>query len=398
MTTINRGYSVKYTDNTIPEIKIPRRVFVEDILDINLIGKRTLEYGEELNENTLHLLEHFSCPSINDQEDVPDPDFKLSSVLNNPTLGQLWYNNTGKYLCQWNGYQWVKFVRYGDISGNSGFLFDGEHIPIPKNRYGEPADISNCNIHVNPAWFMDRINKYECFVDSDGKLDCKYLPQNASQWKSTFATYIVLCDSINSIPPVITPTPTPTVPPFVPASWDYLWTGNGGSILNGIIFYSNSSIQNPTTRTNKAIGNLSYFSCLINNNGTGRTYVGIGNETIDTTVNNCRIGLSNGGVEIDSNGSIISAATSIHSISNSNPIALEFAVYNNMVWIRANGGTWLGGGNPETYTNPTVHLIGTKLYFIASVSDISSSVVFHNTAALTTGDVPENYIPAYFVE
>lgn len=396
MATINRGYNVKYTDNTIPEIEVPRRIFVNDILDITLIGKRTLEYGEELNENTLHLLEHFSCPSINDQENVPDPDSKLSSVLNNPTLGQLWYNNTGKYLCQWTGYQWIKFVRYGDISGNSGFLFDGEYIPIPKNRYGEPSDISNCNINVNPAWFMDRANKYECFVDSDGKLNCKYFVEDKSLWKSTYATYIILCDSINDTPPIITP--TPTLPPYVPPSWDYLWTGNGGAILNGIIFYSNSSIQKPTTRTNKAIGNLSYFSCVINNNGSGRTYVGIGNETIDTTINDCRIGLNNGGVEIDSNGNVINSATSIYSISNYNPIRLEFAVFNTMVWIRKSGEAWLGGGNPETYTNPTVHLAGTKLYFIASVTDISSSVVFHNTVALTTGVVPVNYTPAYFVE
>ena len=131
---IKKIYNVKYTDNTKKPIKVPRRVFVKDIADITLIGKRTLEYGQEFNETLLHLMESFSCPSAPADTHNPDPDSKIYGLLVNPLEGQLWYNSTTECLHVWDGTHWDEFITYNAVHGNSGFINDGEYIPIPTNQ------------------------------------------------------------------------------------------------------------------------------------------------------------------------------------------------------------------------------------------------------------------------
>ncbi len=68
---------------------------------IKLVGKGALDYGEILNENQVHMLEHFA---------------NSTSPLN-PLRGQLWYNTTTQRLVVWNGSAWVSISNQGDIVG-----------------------------------------------------------------------------------------------------------------------------------------------------------------------------------------------------------------------------------------------------------------------------------------
>ena len=57
-------YNVKHTDSTIPPILVSPSDVVDDVVDVVLFGRINLEYGEELNENLLNILENFSCPEV----------------------------------------------------------------------------------------------------------------------------------------------------------------------------------------------------------------------------------------------------------------------------------------------------------------------------------------------
>lgn len=404
----NRGYKVKHTDATLLDIDIPRRIFIEDLVDITLIGKRTLEYGQELNENVLHLLEHFACPALEGNELLPNPSEKLENVLNNPILGQLWYNSTGEHICLWTGVRWERLSRHGNVSGNSGFIFDGEYIPLPHNRYGVKTSIDNCSINVSPMFFNSVPLDYSCFVESDGRVYCKYSNNIGGDDISAYASYIILCDSSLDFPPDITPTITPTPPPLIPLVWDITYTSNGGSIQGGNIFYSTTIENGPSTRTNKHIAGKSYFNCRVAFSGSGRAYVGICDETLDTRNQSLRPGLTQYGLEVTSDGHIIHASTTIHNFTPVPNMEVDFAVSGNMIWVRVRqsgsssgvdpGITWIGGGDPATLTNPTAHISGTRMYAFSSIHQNNSSIItLNNTESDTTGSVPSGYTKINFV-
>ena len=192
---IKKIYNVKYTDNTKKPIKVPRRVFVKDIADITLIGKRTLEYGQEFNETLLHLMESFSCPSAPNDTHNPDPDSKIYGLLVNPLEGQLWYNSTTECLHVWDGTHWDEFITYNAVHGNSGFINDGEYIPIPTNQFGYYHKIEDCAISVSPYFMNAEVESFECSVDSAGKVTAKYTPIGGVQ-QTGLATYAILCNGL----------------------------------------------------------------------------------------------------------------------------------------------------------------------------------------------------------
>ncbi len=192
---IKKIYNVKYTDNTKTPIKVPRRIFVKDIADITLIGKRTLEYGQEFNETLLHLMESFSCPSAPDDTHNPDPDSKIYGLLVNPLEGQLWYNSTTECLHVWDGTHWDEFITYNAVHGNSGFINDGEYVPIPTNQFGYYHKIEDCAISVSPYFMNAEVESFECSVDSAGKVTAKYTPIGGVQ-QTGLATYAILCNGL----------------------------------------------------------------------------------------------------------------------------------------------------------------------------------------------------------
>jgi len=187
-------YYIHYTTNSIGTISIPKSALDKNIADIAFIGKSRLEYGEVFNENILHLLERFSSPSDNS---VPVDSNTFQNLLQNPVVGQLWYNShtSEMNMCvSISPISWEIIPQNNhNMHGNSGFLFDGEIIPLPVGIDGYVYDWSECVWHVSPA-FMQGYNApiTHYTVDaSSGIIDCKY-SMDGVNFIPGHVTYIIL--------------------------------------------------------------------------------------------------------------------------------------------------------------------------------------------------------------
>lgn len=189
--TIKR-YRIPFTHDETESIVVPRKVFIEDVVDIALTGKRTEEYGQKFNENMLRLLEHFACHAVSETENIPDPTQKQSTALENPISGQLWYNKTtGKVNC-WVGNTWSPMNAMKSVAGNSGVLMDGEQIPIPTKFDGTHFDIANCAVNLAPAFIDKEIKEFTCEMLTGGIISCKFTDLNDVVHPG-YASYIILC-------------------------------------------------------------------------------------------------------------------------------------------------------------------------------------------------------------
>lgn len=160
----DNSYYIYYTDSSTGAIAIPisKSTLDQTTLDIALVGKTRLEYGEVFNANLLHLVEHFASPGRSDNNSVPDLNETYLNLLYNPVIGQIWYNSTLKrlYVCTARRVLtpvasepvWLQLQTTADLAGNSGVLFDGEVIPLPMGIDGYIYNQSECVWHVSPMY------------------------------------------------------------------------------------------------------------------------------------------------------------------------------------------------------------------------------------------------------
>lgn len=166
-------YNVKYTDTAkTPIVLVPKDINSD--LDVTLFGRTRLRYGREMNENLLHLLEHFSCSE--DPENIGNPDLSVSidSLLENPVEGQLWLNSTQQRPFFWDGTEWVPLSLSGDYAANSGVILHGEYIPRPVSQDGYIFPYSECKIIVSPANVPVRATLVWCYANSSGRVTMLY--------------------------------------------------------------------------------------------------------------------------------------------------------------------------------------------------------------------------------
>ena len=186
-----RKYSVKYTDSSVEPIEVNRKALVQNELDIALFGKRKLEYGLYLNENILNILERFS--SLATDSEQPDYDEIVNDLLTNPVFGQLWHNATDDEVSVHSLYGWYKINKHLNISGNSGYIYDGETIPLPLDLDGNPISADKCSFIVTPMYIDREPEYYSIDVSSTGVVTCKYSPVGNSELVvSAYAGYVVL--------------------------------------------------------------------------------------------------------------------------------------------------------------------------------------------------------------
>lgn len=93
------NYNVNFTDTTATPITVPEDTVVRDVVDVSLFGRNFQNYGEEVNEGLLNLLENFSCPedintTTNESDATPDLTKVTNNQLYHPTEGQFWYNSS----------------------------------------------------------------------------------------------------------------------------------------------------------------------------------------------------------------------------------------------------------------------------------------------------------------
>lgn len=166
----DNSYNVRHTDLRKNSYTVPRNRTLEDALDITLIGKSRLEYGEVFNRNVLKILERFSCPS-DDTNYAPDLTIANSDSFRYPTEGQLWFDNKNDVLFRYSGTQWVAFSSVTDIAGVSGVILDGTPLPRPVSQVsGYQFRYDECCWIVSPFNYtgvVDYIACYTEFVDDD---------------------------------------------------------------------------------------------------------------------------------------------------------------------------------------------------------------------------------------
>jgi hypothetical protein len=149
----DNAYYIYYTDKTLGSIAIPKSSLNQTTLDITLLGKTRLEYGTIFNENVLHLLENFAAPSAGTTPDILET---FATLLEHPVIGQLWYNPTDNkiYICSDNTGTpvWIRIENGFIVGGNSGFLSNGETIPLPVAGDGYEFIQSECVWNVSPVY------------------------------------------------------------------------------------------------------------------------------------------------------------------------------------------------------------------------------------------------------
>lgn len=84
-------YNLILTDGTDTGILIPESQ-TTDAYGLTFIGRHYGDYGQEVNQNMIYMLQNFASPE-GTTPGQPDPAY-----LSNPMLGQLWYNTTAEAL------------------------------------------------------------------------------------------------------------------------------------------------------------------------------------------------------------------------------------------------------------------------------------------------------------
>lgn len=222
----DNSYYIYYTDGSTGAIAIPisKSALDQDTVDIALVGKTRIDYGDIFNENMLHLLEHFASPSPSRL--TPDQISTYSKLLENPVIGQLWYNSTYKVLNVCVSIDpsivWKSINSISSIGGNSGILSHGEIIPLPVSQTGYNFTQNECVWNVSPYSINVNSRIAEINVSAENRLvNCTYSLVNGS---STFGSvsYIILGvkDSVAPVQTIVecnfpTPTPTASVTPTI---------------------------------------------------------------------------------------------------------------------------------------------------------------------------------------
>lgn len=214
-------YNIKFTDTRKTPIRVDQDSQRIEGTDLTLFGRSFLEYGEQLNENILRLLENFACPGVETGPDEATPDLSQASInISEPVEGQLWLNETNGCFYQFNGQKWIKLSKNSDYAANWGQILDGQQLPLPVSSSGYEFDISECIWMVSPAGHEGRFDYFICTTDSNANVIMKYRLLGSQVLTSGVANYLIIGirgntnNGMYNVPlpslPAASPTPTPS--------------------------------------------------------------------------------------------------------------------------------------------------------------------------------------------
>lgn len=221
-------YVIRFTDSRKGTISIPKKALITDVLDIALVGKNRLDYGEVFDENMLHLLENFSAPELPSSNPVqPDISKTTNQLLSNPIEGQVWYNSSKKRHYCYNNSRWLPLGTNDDVAGNRGVISSGLQLPRPVSPItGYQFLYSECSWNVSAFNLPGEVDFMECYTNSNAVVTMRYRLVGDPTLRTGYVNYqiIGIKDNSNhgSITPIIpsgtqlptpTPTPTPSITP-----------------------------------------------------------------------------------------------------------------------------------------------------------------------------------------
>lgn len=213
-------YDVNYTEKNKSPIII-QDGSKDKSTDVELFGREFLEYGQQLNEDLLHLLENFAAPEADGStlfDASPDTTVTYDDILTQPTRGQLWYNTSRQKFYYWNETKWFPITNRGDYAANWGIISDGMSLPKPVSATtGYVFDYEECIWSVSPAAIPGKYDYLTCATDDSALVTMKYRFVGSPDLQSGLVNYLIIGirgnvnHGTNVSPPLpITPTPTPT--------------------------------------------------------------------------------------------------------------------------------------------------------------------------------------------
>ena len=219
-------YDLNYTNSNKPAIQVDSETERSDVLDVNLFGRAFLEYGEQLNESLLRILENFAAYEDPGNPGNPDLSQTTNMVLKNPTEGQLWYNKNNRTFYSWNLdlNKWEPLSFRNDVAANWGILLDGNQIPRPVNLVNNyEFEYSECIWAVAPVQSIGETDYFVCTTDTDANIISKVRFVGSVYSTPRYAHYIIIgirgnvnngtVSCVYGPEPTQTPTVTPTVTP-----------------------------------------------------------------------------------------------------------------------------------------------------------------------------------------
>lgn len=224
-----------------------------------------------------------------------------------------------------------------------------------------------------------------------------------------FATYSAISHAlgIGNIQRIASLNAVPPAPPAEQA-FDLLNSTAGASMSNADktlrANVSTAAGSFVSARARKPCDGLCYFSFNVAaNTGSGEELaVGVNDASSNFTDPEFYTGMNTLGASAwPWAGNVYFNNAKIGTVGSLSSGSIEVAVNtaNRRVWLRKNGGAWLGGGDPAAGTNPTATLTGSgAIYPAANIyvpgATTGRNVTLHTTAAETTGVVPAGFTPA----
>jgi hypothetical protein len=205
-------YNISKTDRTKDTITVEENTKTNAEVDITLFGYKKLEYGRELNENFLHLLENFACPEDEGNPGNPDTSQANYGKLTESKLieGQFWYNKTQSTLYYWDGTRWNPLSNIGeDIGANWGQILDGEQLPRPQSVSGYLFPYEECSWIVSPFNQNGALDTMVCRTDDVATVEMTYLYSGDGSETSAVANYLIVGIKDNNNLGTQIPVPTP---------------------------------------------------------------------------------------------------------------------------------------------------------------------------------------------
>lgn len=228
-------YILRFTDANTGTILVSRGELINDEVDVTLIGRFRKNYGQEFNENLLHLLENFSCPEDSSNPGNPDLSIAFGNLLSNPISGQKWFNSTNERIYFFSGTEWIPIANADDVAGNYGVISHGEQLPRPVGQDGYVFPYDECSWNVSPYHYSGTFRFMRCYSDSNARVTMQYILEGEGSNSNRIngvANYQIIGikgeDSVNdteivpfptpSNTPAASPTPTPSSTPTVTAT------------------------------------------------------------------------------------------------------------------------------------------------------------------------------------
>lgn len=200
-----------------------------------------------------------------------------------------------------------------------------------------------------------------------------------------------------------------TVTAVATVGWDAGVVGDGVALEQGrrvIAAVSELPGDFGGSRSLKALTGKSYVSGrLLLTDDSNALGVGIADATEDYADPTVYVGQSADSLGVWADGDVLVNGVSVGSVGalpEGVESALEFAVdtATREVWVRLDGGAWVGGGDPTTATTPTAVLGGSGDLYLAGSIDLSPTLVLplavriDSTVAETSGTPPSGFTAA----